>query len=117
MEWEHKWAASYDKLVEIESNTGVTPKALEERPVLDPTSLEVLRAYKILDATRTYGLSMNPVQLSEMRAYIDLFGLPPVPVDVFVKLIGTLDQRHVGLRSGENQVVKGDNGNVPVRTS
>lgn len=43
---------------------------------------------------------MNPIQLSEIRAYIDLYGEPSMGVVIFEELIAVMDEH-----------VKGFNGN------
>jgi hypothetical protein len=63
---------------------------------------EIVNAYNVLASRRTAGLTVNPIQLSEILAYIQLFGYPSVELDTFVDLIGVLDRRFMELQSGDN---------------
>lgn len=67
------------------------PKALEDAPVLCSTAREVSRAFEVLDGRRTYGFAANPIQLSEISAYIDLFGQPSMGVELFEQLLRIMD--------------------------
>lgn len=70
---------------------------------------EIARAYNILDSRRTVGLSANPIQLSEILAFIQLFGRPSMELDTFVDLIGIVDDKYLELQSGDNSSSKRTN--------
>ena len=43
------------------------------------------------------GFGNSPIQLSELMAYISLFGVPTVGLQMFVDLIAQMDQEYLGL--------------------
>ena len=89
-------------LYEIETATGVTPKALLDAPNLHGTAKELTNAYLTLSKGRSVGFAANPIPLSEQLAYIQLFGMPSIPVDIFVHLIGVMDNKYLELSSKSN---------------
>ena len=89
--------------MEIESATGVTPKALLDAPSLHGVTKEVSKAYNILAARRTAGFTANPIQLSEIKAFIELYGPPSIPIDLFISLIGSMDMKFLELSNGDNK--------------
>jgi hypothetical protein len=95
-----EWGPQLEKLEKIELETGRTPSALRDRPILDGLAAEVANAYNMLASRRTSGMAANPISLSEISAWIQIFGEPTVPVIAFVELIGTVDQKFLELCSG-----------------
>ena len=51
----------------------MSPKALESRPVVYDWMVEYLKAFDTLNATRQFGMGPNPIQLSEILAYLQVF--------------------------------------------
>jgi hypothetical protein len=100
VKWQIEWGSQVSKLLEIEQATGVTPSALLSEPKLAGICTEVVQAYNVLAARRTSGLTVNPIQLSEIKAYLEVYGDPCVPVDVFVNLIGVMDLQYMELTNG-----------------
>jgi hypothetical protein len=63
--------------------------------------LEVVRAYDILASKRTYGLAPNPISLSDIVAFFELYGRPVcTTMEVFIELLGVLDIKTLELLSG-----------------
>lgn len=52
----------------------MTPQALENRPEFFDWMREYFDAFDILSATRTYSMGPNPISLSEMLAYLSIYG-------------------------------------------
>lgn len=69
-------------------------------PQLSSTETEIARAYNFLASRRTCGMGPNPIQLSEIKAFVDLFGLPSIHLYEFVHLIGLIDQKYLELSNG-----------------
>lgn len=87
----------------IEEATGRTPKALESAPTIRLAILqEVLTAYNMLASRRTIGMAANPIQLSEIKAYIDIYGPPSIAVDLFIDLVGLMDIKYLELSHGHS---------------
>lgn len=60
-------------MLKIEADTGVTPRALLEKPMLTGRTVLFWSAYQDLHNCRTYGMeSANPIQVSEIKAYLDI---------------------------------------------
>lgn len=68
------------------------PGALRERPVLDATCSEMVEAFRILSRHRTVGFDVNPIQLSEVRAFIEIYGEPSMGAQVFIELLSLMDE-------------------------
>lgn len=79
---------------------GVTPPALLNKPTLMSTEHEVARAYDVLGARRSIGLTVGPIQLSEIVAFVQLYGEPSIPMDIFIELIGSMDTKYLELQGG-----------------
>lgn len=91
---------------EIELATGITPQALADEPKLYGACVEVAHAYNVLASRRTAGLTSNPIQLSEIEAYLSRYGEPSIPIDIFFDLIGAMDLQYLELSNGNNPTSK-----------
>lgn len=100
MEWQFLWGPQLRKLREIELDTGVTPKALEDIPKLYGVCVEVVQIYNSLASRRTTGISTNPIQISEIHAYLCRFGDPLLPLDILFDLISVMDLKYLELSNG-----------------
>jgi hypothetical protein len=68
--------------------------------VLNGTLEDVVHAYRVLAVRRiNNGFSASPIPLSEIKAYIDLFGMPIVGLQMFVDLITIMDQEYLSLQN------------------
>lgn len=60
----------------IYRRTGVMPKPLQDKPELFPYNFDIWDAFCFLSEGRTHGMNaMNPIQLTEMVAYMDFKGI------------------------------------------
>jgi len=84
--------------MELEFNK--TPQALLDKPVLFGTAAELAQAYNILASRRTSGMVPNPINLSEILAFVQIYGRPTIAIETFVELIGTMDMKYLELFSG-----------------
>lgn len=65
-----------------------------------------MQAYNVLASRRTSGLTPNPIQLSEINAFLERYGEPSIPVDVFVDLLGAMDLKYLELSNGNKPAGK-----------
>lgn len=100
MAWQVTWGPQIPKLREIELATGSTPAALLDEPKLFGYCIEVVNAYNLLASKRTAGLTPNPIQLSEIYAYLHRYGEPLLPVDIFMDLLGVMDLKYLKMSNG-----------------
>lgn len=84
----------------MELETNITPKALLDKPVLFGTAAELAQAYNILASRRTSGMSPNPINLSEILAFTQIYGRPTIAIELFIELIGIMDMKYLELFSG-----------------
>ena len=61
---------------------------------------EIVYAYNALASKRTAGLVPNPIQLSEIYAYLQGYGAPTLPIDMFMDLLGAMDLKYLELSRG-----------------
>lgn len=82
---------------------GLRPKALESRPELGVIEEELVMAFNILGSRRVGGEfgTKSPIQLSEIQAYVGLFGKPQMPMWMFVEILGRMDKTLRELPSGD----------------
>jgi hypothetical protein len=52
----------------------MNPRALETRPRVHQWMEEYITAFNVLNDTRTAGMAPNPISLSEILAYLKLYG-------------------------------------------
>lgn len=102
MAWQTEWGPKIPKLREIEQATGVTPPAILDEPQLYGPCVELAYAYNVLASKRSFGLSPNPIQLSEINAFLDRYGEPSIPIDVFIDLMGRMDCKYLELSHGKS---------------
>lgn len=63
--------------------------------------MEIGHAYNVLSARRTMGFAANPIPLSEINAYLSIYGPISVPVDLFIDLLGAMDLIYLELTNGK----------------
>jgi hypothetical protein len=80
------------KLSKIEESTGRTPEALTTAPVMYGYERELVLAFNYLTGRRQVGFAANPIQLTEIEAYIRLVGDSGIPRDIFLELLSGMDE-------------------------
>lgn len=74
--WELRWGPHIKAFQERARQTGVTPAPLRAIPKLQPRDRELLEAFRGLDQARRMGHSApDPLQISEVLAYLQLVGI------------------------------------------
>jgi hypothetical protein len=90
--WELRWGKYITTLLEIQRTTGNTPRALRDRPALRAPYRHLLEAFYELSAGRSYGEVPQPLTLSDIRAYCEMFGISALPErERFFRAIRHLD--------------------------
>lgn len=92
--WQLEYGQYVDRFKKIEEETGETPAVLESRPPLHLASHALLfEAFMMMHMMRTSnGFGPNPITMGMIKEYLDLFGSPPVDLDIFVKMMKRLDE-------------------------
>lgn len=81
-----------------QDESGKELPALRDKPKISLEISEIVVAFKVLSAMRTNnGFGPNPLSLVEVKAYIDLVGLPWMGNQIFVELIAYTDRAYLKL--------------------
>lgn len=76
-----------------EAQSGVTPPALLNQPVIEPEDRWLLRAFYDLDACRQSGFDINPISIEAIIGYCkDIMGIPMEERPLFFRVIKALDK-------------------------
>jgi hypothetical protein len=92
-------------LIEIQESTGITPKALENRPFLEPSLYIYVTSFYDLSASRSYaGMgSALPIAISEILAYCNFYGFDdPEFRQSFYKYIRAMDNAQLATINKES---------------
>jgi hypothetical protein len=73
-------------------DSGEIPPALVNQPDIPLYLCDITHAFKILSPQRNIGMEVCPITLSDIKAYIDLFGEPLLGRELFVNLLSQVDQ-------------------------
>lgn len=88
-----QWGDKLEFLEKFEATSGTAPPALQERPVLDKDLEEFARAFFVLGSSRQASFGgICGISLTEINAYITIYGEPLYGVEIFVHLIKLMDQ-------------------------
>lgn len=52
-------------------------------------------AFNELTCRRVIGMAPSPIQLTEIEAFIRLYGPPQMPLDIFVELLREMDNEYL----------------------
>lgn len=74
---------------------GVAPKALENRVEVSPILSFYYGAFITLSSSRTVGMTANPIPLSEILAYCDLYEIEGESRHDFAYLIQAMDREYM----------------------
>lgn len=84
----------------------MSPPALEKKPELHEWMREYLSAFYILNSTRQYGFGPNPITLTEMSAYLQLYGASDP--ESFIEYVLKMDEEFLKVKA-EIQKNKSEN--------
>lgn len=76
LRWDISWGSQLKFLQEMERSTGVTPRALADRPLIRSHLAWYIESFYELSAGRDIGEYVPPLSAEEMLAYCQLVGLP-----------------------------------------
>ena len=99
MEWQCEWG---DFLPQIMSSHQVgedLPLFVQNQPPLREDLHWIVEAFYRLSGSRQIGFGVGPIPLSEIDAYIRLFGLLDDDIDAFFRLITALDAVYIKKQS------------------
>lgn len=88
MLWRLEWGDKEEFLEDLESK-GLNPAALESKPTVYDWMQEYILGFDILSSRRSVGFSVNPISMSDILSYIQIFGCSDI--DLFVKFIILMD--------------------------
>ena len=84
---------------------GKPTPALENRPELYPDLVPVWEAFVLLSPSRNVGWGAGAIPLSEVRAYCEMFEIPPEDREELLYLLRALDEEYLKL-TGEKSKPK-----------
>lgn len=91
-----QWGRSRESLEQIEEQTGITPQALRSEPELYEDVEWVWRVFGHLNHSRQAGMGREPILISEVLAYCQLFGIDCTEKrEALLFLIQELDQEYL----------------------
>ncbi len=88
------------RFMEVDQNqkaTTVLNKAIETYPSVPEVFQEYCTAFVLLSSRRTVGIGPNPITLTDIKSYIDLYGVPNYGVSAFVEMISKMDAEYISL--------------------
>lgn len=81
----------------LEEDTGETPPALLNRPILDPEVDAFLDAFFALSPSRQQGMAPGGIPIVEMRAYCEMFHVEHV--ELFIDMMRSLDHEFLAFQA------------------
>lgn len=81
-------------LEKFESESGLISPALAERPHISPDMMEYLFAFRILSATRSQGMALEPITFRDILSYIDRYGTPYPSETGFIEIMIEMDKTY-----------------------
>lgn len=87
-------------------SSGVSPKALESKPDLHDWMKEYLYAFRKLNRTRQQGMGPSPISLTEIKAYLDLYGSSDQ--EAFIEYILQMDAAYLDVKAKQAPAKKPD---------
>ena len=79
-------------LQDVAKDTGETPKALKDRPTLRDDLAHLMESFFELSAQRLVGETAQPLQISEVLAYVELLGIDsPIERERLFTMVRKLD--------------------------
>lgn len=96
MEWGDK-----EEFLEDLEDKGLNPQALNSKPILNDWMQEYIIAFDILSSRRSIGFSLNPISMSDILAYIQIYSTNDI--DSFVKFIIIMDSTFLSYMAKSNK--------------
>jgi hypothetical protein len=93
MTWELRWGKQAEQLRSVADKTGKTPKALEDEPEIYPDVLWLWDAFWLLHRSRPIGMTVGPIPLTEIEAYIRLYQVQQV--ELLITAVDALDRLYL----------------------
>jgi len=80
----------------MQEEQGVTPPALQSRPIAQAWMIPYLEAFDILSSQRPCAQNIEPIRLNDIMAYYMIFQTVD-EVDIFTSIIVRMDKCYMGL--------------------
>ena len=87
-------------------SSGISPKVLEKKTDLHDWMKEYLYAIRILNRTRQHGMGLCPISLTEIKAYLVLYGASDK--EAFIESILQMDAAYLDVKAKQTQAKKPD---------
>ena len=95
MEWQLQWGDHLPQLLSSQGDDEELPPFLEKMPQLRFDLAWIVEAFYVLSGSRQIGMGVGAIPISEIEAYIHLYGLIDEDIDRFIKLIAAMDSAYV----------------------
>lgn len=95
----HEWGPREEDLHQRYEDTGEEPLALVNKPEIPFHLFEYSKAFWLLNTRRQIGMTLNPISLVDILAYIQIFGTPEDDVERFLSLVIKQDAEYLKLKS------------------
>ena len=96
------YRAMQDDLDDNEQLNGVTPKFVSERPELCMWSRWVYTDFERLSRSRSSGMGLGSIPLSEIINYFDRVGFYDNDLEKFIEIIQAIDETFINEKDTEN---------------
>lgn len=80
---------------------GQSCPSYENRPIIEPELNWYLQSFSILSGRRQAGMSLNPIQMGEIKSYLDMF--PWYDVESFVLYITQMDSKFLEIQHKKSE--------------
>lgn len=99
MEWQCEWGDFLPQIMSSHQVGEELPLFVQNQPPLREDLHWIVEAFYRLSGSRQIGFGVGPIPLSEIDAYIRLFGLLDDDIDAFFRLITALDAVYIKKQS------------------
>jgi hypothetical protein len=99
------WGDKVEFLEEIAATNTFTPQALEKAPPYYEWMHPYMEGFFMLSSCRTYGMGANPLSMSDILAYIQIYN-PYNPLQ-FIRYIKRMDNAYLDAQSKKQEQERG----------
>jgi hypothetical protein len=91
MEWQCEWGNFLPQVMSSHQENEDLPLFVQKMPLLREDLQWIAEAFFRLTGSRQIGFGVGPIPLTEIEAYVRLFGLLDDDIDAFFRLISAMD--------------------------
>lgn len=97
MRWMHKHGKNLQWYESLIDQGEEPPPAYYEMPTLYQDLFDTFKIFEVLNSTRQVGFQANPIQISEIVAYCELFGITDLEYKrILIERIQIMDKAFLG---------------------